>query len=80
MSDEVDIEYDRQECAAEDSVVVPQDRIPPETLQRLVEEFVTREWSELADEGFTFDEKVEQVLQRLKDGEAMVVFDVLSET
>ena len=80
MSGDVIIELDRQERAAEEGVVVPLERISPDTLQRLVEEFVTREWSELADEGYTLDVKVKQVLRQLRDGKALVLYDVISES
>lgn len=79
MSDDIVIERN-QDSVAEDGVIVPLERINTDTLQRLVEELVTREWSSLSDEGFTLDGKVEQVLQQLKEGKALVVFDVLSET
>lgn len=63
----------------EDGVEVPWDQIKPDTLHTMVEEFVTREWSELADAGFSLDVKVEQVLQQLRAGKARVVFDLVSE-
>jgi uncharacterized protein YheU (UPF0270 family) len=77
---EVTIERDKQDNHSEEGVVVPLDRINPETLRKMVEEFVTREWSELSDAGYTFEDKIEQVIQQLKDGRANVVFDLLSET
>jgi hypothetical protein len=46
----------------------------------LVEEFVSREWSELADSGYTHDQKVEQVMQQLRNRSAKVVYDLTSET
>jgi len=64
----------------EESVDIPLDRINPETLRNMIEEFVTREWSELADSEYTLDEKVEQVLRQLKDNRARIVFDSTSET
>ncbi|HEY4745799.1 MAG TPA: YheU family protein [Desulfuromonadaceae bacterium] len=64
----------------EDGVEVPWDRINSDTLRTMVEEFVTREWSELADAGFSLEVKVEQVLQQLRDGRAKVVYDQVSET
>jgi uncharacterized protein YheU (UPF0270 family) len=67
---------DRQEEAFD----IPLERINPETLRRMLEEFVTREWSELADSGCTLDLKVAQVLQQLKDKRARVVYDCSSET
>jgi uncharacterized protein YheU (UPF0270 family) len=67
---------DRQE----ESIEIPLERVNPETLRRMLEEFVTREWSELADSGYTLDEKVAQVLQQLKSKRARIVFDCTSET
>ena len=56
------------------------DRINPETLRKMVEEFVTREWSDLSDAECTFEEKIEQVIQQLKDNRIKVVFDLTSKT
>jgi hypothetical protein len=46
----------------------------------MLEEFVTREWSELADAEHTLDQKIEQVLLQLRDKRARIVFDSASET
>ena len=77
---EVTIERDQQNEYAEEGVDVPLDRINPETLRKLVEEFVTREWSDLSDADCTFDDKIEQVIRHLKDNSIKVVFDLTSET
>jgi uncharacterized protein YheU (UPF0270 family) len=77
---EVTIERDQQDEYAEDGVEVPFDRIKPETLRKMVEEFVTREWSDLADSDCTFEDKIEQILQQFKDKKIKVVFDLMSET
>ena len=77
---EVTIERDQQNEYAEEGVEVPLDRINPETLRKKVEEFVTREWSDLSDADCTFEDKIEQVLQQLKDNRIKVVFDLTSET
>ncbi|MDO9309757.1 MAG: YheU family protein [Deltaproteobacteria bacterium] len=61
-------------------IEVPLERIDPDTLRRMIEEFVTREWSELGDSGYSLDDKVEQVIKQLKDGKARVVFDVTTES
>ena len=52
----------------EDGIEVPYDQINPETLKKMIEEFVSREWSSLTDEGYSLEEKVEQVLVQLKMG------------
>lgn len=77
---EITIVRDCPDDQREDGVVVPSDRINPDTLRKMVEEFVTREWSDLSDSDCTFDEKIETVLQQLKENRIQVVFDLTSET
>jgi uncharacterized protein YheU (UPF0270 family) len=64
----------------EATVEIPLERISPDLLRKMIEEFVTREWSELADSDYTLDEKVRQVLQQLHDNRARIVYDATSET
>ena len=64
----------------EEGVEIPLDRITPEILQALLSDFVSREWSELSDAGFTHEDKVEQVHQQLKEGKAKILFDLSSNT
>lgn len=67
-----------QSDAPEEGVEIPLDRIDPEILQALLADFVSREWSELSDAGFTQEQKIEQVLQQLKSGQARILFDLTS--
>jgi hypothetical protein len=64
----------------EEGVDLPLDRINPDTLRNMVEEFVTREWSEMSDAGYSLDEKIEQVIQQLNTDKAKVVFDLTTGT
>ena len=64
----------------EKGVDVPFEALSPETLRNLIEEFVTREWSELSDSGFSLEDKVAQVLRQLKEKKVKVVFDSISNT
>jgi len=64
----------------EDGLEIPVERIPPDTLQKMIEEFVTREWSDPADSGYTLEEKVAQVQRQLRARTARVMYDVTSET
>jgi len=66
--------------AAEESLEIPPDRIAPDTLRKMIEEFVTREWSELAGSEHTLDQKIEQVLQQLNDNRDRIIFDCASGT
>ena len=64
----------------EDGVEVPCDRIHPETLRNLIREFVTRDGSDWSDSAGTLEDKVEQVLQQMRDKKAKIVFDLTSQT
>lgn len=64
----------------EETFEIPLERINPEILRKMVEEFVTRDWSELADSEYTMAEKVDQVLQQLHDKRARIVYDSTTES
>jgi len=64
----------------EEGIEIPLDRISPDTLRNMIEEFVTREWSDLSDSAYSLDEKVEQVMRQLKEKRARIVFDFASRT
>ena len=65
---------------SEETLEIPLERINPDTLHKMIEEFVTREWSELADSEYTLDEKVNQVLEQLRHKQATIVYDTASES
>jgi uncharacterized protein YheU (UPF0270 family) len=64
----------------EEGIEVPYDKIEPDTLRNMVEEFVTREWSDLSDSEYSLEDKIDQVLLQLKEKKAKVVFDFTSNT
>jgi len=66
--------------AHEEGIEIPVERINPDILQKMIEEFVTREWADQADSGYTLEDKVAQVHQQLKVRTARVVYDVTTET
>lgn len=66
--------------AAEEGIEIPLDRFQPEILRKMVEEFVTRDWSELSDADQSLDEKIAQVLLRLQEKKAKVVYNLTTET
>ncbi len=80
MSDEIiriDADDDRRTPPAEEGIEIPLDRINPDTLRRMLAEFVTREWGD--DDG-TLDGRIDQVLRQLRAHKARVVYDVRTET
>lgn len=52
-------------------MIIPPDALKPDTLRALIEEFVTRDGTELSDA----DAKIEQVLRALRAGRAEIHFD-----
>ena len=66
------------DCA--EPFAIPFARVAPEILRKMIEEFVTREWSEGGASEYPLDEKVRQVEQQLRDGRACIMYDPASET
>lgn len=75
---EIDVDYDVEDGRQEEGVDIPLERIDPETLRNLIGEFVTRQWDESGEVGYTLDEKIAQVLRQLQEKKAKVVFDLKS--
>ncbi len=51
---------------------IPHDQLSPEALRGVVEEFVSRDGTELTHT----DKKVEQVMRQLREGKAVITYDV----
>jgi uncharacterized protein YheU (UPF0270 family) len=64
----------------EEGIEIPFEQINPETLLNMIGEFVTREWADPADSGYTLEDKIGQVHQQLKAHTAKVVYDITTET
>ena len=64
----------------EEGVVIPYEQLEPETLQNLIQEFVTRDGNDWGDVEGALENNVGQVMQQLRNREAKVVFDLKSET
>lgn len=64
----------------EEGVEVPYEQLEPETLQNLIQEFVLRDGTNWGDVEGALEKKVAQVMRQLRNKQAMVVFDLKSET
>jgi len=64
----------------ETGLEIPYEQINPDTLRRMIQEFVTRDGADWAELGCTLEDKVEQVLQQLRARKIKVVFDQTSQT
>lgn len=61
-------------------VEVPYEQLNAETLQRMIEEFVTRDGSNWEGNSGALDAKVTQVVGQLKQKKIKVVFDLQSQS
>lgn len=59
-------------------MIIPPENLEPETLRRLLEDFVTRDGTDNGDDT-PLEHRVERVRQALARREAFIVYDVLSE-
>ncbi len=73
----IDTDDERQTRLEEEGIEIPLDRIKPDTLRKMLAEFVTREW---ADEECTVESRIAQVLRQLRERKAKVVYDFSTET
>jgi len=64
----------------EKGVEVPYEQINPDTLRKMIQEFVTRDGNDWGEAGGTIEDKVAQVMQQLRNRKAKVVFDLKSQT
>ena len=64
----------------EKGVDVPYERLDPETLRNVIEEFVTRDGSDWGEVGGTLEEKVSQVMQQLRNRKIKIVFELNSKS
>jgi uncharacterized protein len=64
----------------EEGIEVPYERLDPDTLRKMIQEFVTRDGADWGDPGCTLEEKVEQVLRQLRSRKVKIVFDLTAQT
>jgi uncharacterized protein YheU (UPF0270 family) len=61
-------------------MIIPYERLSPEALLGLIEEFVTRDGTDSGYTGKSLDENMAMVRRQLKQGQALIVFDQESNT
>ena len=61
-------------------IKIPYQRLSPDALQGLIEEFITREGTEYGHKEFSLAQKVAQVRSQLKTGQAVITYDEISRT
>lgn len=61
-------------------MIIPHERLAPETLDSLIESFITREGTDYGSLEYSLEEKVEQVRRQIHRGEVVIVFDYETES
>lgn len=61
-------------------MIIPWQELAPETLDSLIESFVLREGTDYGEHELSLVDKVSDVKQQLKSGEAVLVWSELHET
>ena len=63
-----------------EAVVVPHRELSGEALDRLIAEFVTRDGTDYGDREALLEHKMDAVRQQLESGEAVIIFDLETES
>lgn len=61
-------------------MTIPHNRLSPEALRRLIEQFVSRDGIDPGHAGTTLERKVRDVQRQLEKGTALLVYDPQSQT
>ncbi len=64
----------------EKGIEIPYERLDPETLRSMIQEFVTRDGADWGDPGGALEDKVAMVVRQLQNGKVKIVFDLKSQT
>ena len=59
---------------------IPYDKLQPDTLRRVIREFVLRECTDYSHKEYEIEGKIEQVFHQLKEGSAYLFFNTEDET
>ena len=59
---------------------IPYEKLQPDTLRRVIREFVLREGTDYSHREYEIETKIQQVLRQLKDGSAHLFFDPAEES
>lgn len=61
-------------------MIIPPEHLSADALSGVIEAFIAREGTDYGEIELSFAEKIEQVRKQLQRGEAVIVFDVLTES
>lgn len=61
-------------------MLIPFERLQPDTLRRLIEEFVTRDGTDYGERDVSLDAKVAEIMRQLRAGIVVIAFDPEAES
>jgi len=70
----------RDHLRIDESVIIPYEKLSPEALEGLIEEFVTRDGTDTGYEKKSIENDVAMVKRQLKRGDVVIVFDQNAKT
>lgn len=62
------------------ALIIPPEHLSADALNGVIEAFIAREGTDYGEVELSFAEKIEQVRKQLQRGDAVIVFDVLTES
>ena len=71
---------EKSTAQAEQGLDIPYEQLDPETLIRMIQEFVSRDGADWGDAGCTLEDKVVQVMDQLRNKQVKIVFDLQTQT
>ncbi len=61
-------------------IKIPYNKLSPESLQGVIEQFISRDGPDSGHVNISFEKKVAQVMQNLKTGRAFILYDESSQS
>ena len=71
---------EEQESESGEGVEIPPEALEPETLRRIIEEFVLREGTDYGHADFSLDQKVKAVEKQLREGKVLLTYSAAEGT
>ncbi len=65
---------------SETPVIIPYERLSPEALRGVIEDFVNREGTDYGERVYDLEEKVNHVMVQLQKGKVHIVFDAQTQS
>jgi len=75
-----DLHHDRTENISNRNVVIPVSQLQEETLNNILEEFITREGTDYGDYEISLQQKVDRLKRKIVQGDVVIVFDSVLES